>query len=76
MTFLRGEVPEELSHIEHCFDYLRQNIMCAGDLTLEKARVDTDGHRRTTDGWNTAHQCKDWEEIKSIVEENREKYAN
>ena len=24
-------------HIAHCFDYVRQGIMCAGDLTIESA---------------------------------------
>ena len=24
-------------HVAHCFDYVRQGIMCAGDLTLESA---------------------------------------
>ncbi|KIN07699.1 hypothetical protein OIDMADRAFT_16278, partial [Oidiodendron maius Zn] len=24
-------------HVDHCVDYLRQAIMCAGDTTLEKA---------------------------------------
>lgn len=24
-------------HTAHCFDYLRQSIMCAGDLTIESA---------------------------------------
>ncbi|KAL7913106.1 hypothetical protein GGI35DRAFT_442027 [Trichoderma velutinum] len=24
-------------HLNHCFEYLRQSIMCTGDTTLEKA---------------------------------------
>ena len=27
-------------HLEHCFDYLRQAIMCAGDMSLEGARIE------------------------------------
>lgn len=25
-------------HVAHCFDYVRQGIMCAGDLTIESAK--------------------------------------
>lgn len=33
-----GHVEDEAEmgyHIAHCFDYLRQGILCAGDTTLE-----------------------------------------
>ncbi|KAJ5976687.1 hypothetical protein N7501_000029 [Penicillium viridicatum] len=54
------------SHQDHCFDYLRQAIICSADLTLEKARVDEDGHRRATDGWGTEHRCKKWSEVEKV----------
>jgi len=41
------------SHVDYYFDYLRQAIVCAADLTMEKARVDPDGRRRAADGWGT-----------------------
>lgn len=63
-------------HADHCFDYLRQNIMCAADLTLEKARVDPDGHRRATDGWGTIHHCKDWDKVMETMVEYRFKHAS
>ena len=63
------------NHPEHCFDYLRQSVMCAADLTLEKARVDPDGHRRATDGWGTSHVCKDWGQVEDAMRDNRWKYA-
>lgn len=62
-------------HADHCFDYLRQNIMCAADLTLEKARVDPDGLRRATDGWGTIHHCKDWDKVMETMIDYRFKYA-
>ena len=58
-------------HLEHCFDYLRQGIMCAGDLTLESARVEKDGSRIQVDGWGIAHQCRDWNAIKTFAIEHR-----
>jgi hypothetical protein len=58
---------------DHCFDYLRQLIMCNLDLTYEPARVDLDGIRRVADGWGTVHQCKDWSAINSWMLKNLER---
>ncbi len=55
---------------DHCFDYLRQVIMCNLDLTYETARVDIDGKRRVADGWGSVHQCKDWSAINGWMMEN------
>lgn len=52
-----------VSHITHCFDYLRQSIMCAGDTTLEGRTYDSDGAEIPI-GWGSYHECKDWEQIK------------
>ena len=38
-------------HAQHCFDYLRQGIMCAGDTRLELA----DSNRRGLYGWDVMH---------------------
>lgn len=54
-------------HIGHCFDYLRQAIQCAGDMTLETAIPNDDG---AVDGWGIEHQCRDWEEAYRWTEEN------
>ena len=47
-------------HIPHCFDYIRQALMCAGDLTLEWPRTEKNGQRFAVDGWGVPHQCKSW----------------
>lgn len=47
-------------HVEHCFDYLRQAVMCAGDMSLEWPRTESDGRRFAVDGWGIPHQCKSW----------------
>lgn len=47
-------------HVEHCFDYLRQSLMCYGDLTLEWPRTEPDGTREAVDGWGIEHQCRNW----------------
>ena len=51
--------PKE-DHVGHCFDYIRQAIMCAGDMTLEWPRLEPDGRRFAVDGWHIQHQCRNW----------------
>lgn len=58
------------NHILHCFDFLSQSLLCAGDLTIEPARVESDGRRIQVDGWGISHQCKDLDAILSWVEAN------
>lgn len=77
MALLEGKQRHDhvASHPDHCFDYLRQAIICSADLTLEKARVDDDGHRRATDGWGTEHNCKKWNKVEQVKLEYQSKYA-
>ncbi|KAI1341147.1 hypothetical protein F5Y15DRAFT_25745 [Xylariaceae sp. FL0016] len=52
-----AELTEDVAHHSaHCFDYLRQSIMCAADTNLEGA---TDAGP----GWGSEHVCKDYEEV-------------
>ncbi|KAK5736621.1 hypothetical protein LTR17_007278 [Elasticomyces elasticus] len=51
-------------HINHCFDFVRQALMCNADLTLEWPRsIQDEGKTGFVDGNNIPHQCKDWTEI-------------
>jgi hypothetical protein len=47
-------------HVHHCFDYLRQSLMCSGDMSMEWPRTEPDGRRFAVDGWNVPHECKTW----------------
>jgi hypothetical protein len=63
---------ENANHIPHCFDYIRQGLMCAGDMTLEKAKVNANGERiRDVNGWGVEHECKDWDAIMRWSEKHR-----
>ncbi|KAL3462907.1 hypothetical protein BJX64DRAFT_287886 [Aspergillus heterothallicus] len=46
-------------HISHCFDYLRQTIMCAADTNLEVLEPDADG----TSGWGQPRVCRDYQQV-------------
>ncbi|KAH9218726.1 hypothetical protein DL95DRAFT_457936 [Leptodontidium sp. 2 PMI_412] len=52
-------------HMAHCFDFLRQAVMCAEDMTLEP--VD----EGATDGWNVTHTCRDFKTIYDFAAERR-----
>lgn len=60
----RKHVLEQSRHMDHCFDYLRQGIMCAGDTTLEWPK---EGSKGVVDGWGVTHQCRDWDDIVEFV---------
>lgn len=48
-------------HVYHCFDYLRQALMCAGDTSLEGS--DPYHEPGETAGYGTTHVCKDYSQI-------------
>jgi hypothetical protein len=54
-------------HVWHCFDYVRQALMCHADLTVEWPRTEEDGRRLAVDGWGVAHQCKNWVSLRVLL---------
>ena len=59
-------------HMEHCFDYLRQAILCAGDTTIEWARESGEGEvGGQVDGWGVEHQCRSSKTIFDFTASNR-----
>ncbi|CZR59239.1 uncharacterized protein PAC_09131 [Phialocephala subalpina] len=60
-----------LGHLNHCFDYLRQATMCAGDMTLEPAVEYTDIGRKGVEGWNVEHRCRNFQAMKDFAEGHR-----
>lgn len=56
------------SHVRHCFDYIRQTLMCGADTNLEVLDHET----RATSGWGQKRQCRSYHE----VFEWAEKWAN
>ncbi|PQE14126.1 2OG-Fe(II) oxygenase protein [Rutstroemia sp. NJR-2017a BVV2] len=61
-------------HTTHCFDYIRQSLMCAADSTLE-AFLEADGvtpRPQGSTGWGVVHKCKNFDELKDWTEEYRD----
>jgi len=62
-----GHGAHAVDHVQHCFDYLRQALLCAADQTLEERNDDISGVR----GWGARHQCRDFGALKSWTENHR-----
>ncbi|KIX97048.1 uncharacterized protein Z520_07162 [Fonsecaea multimorphosa CBS 102226] len=61
-----------LGHARHCFDYLRQSIMCAGDVSYESAIVLPSGKLvNGVDGWGDWHLCRNWDTIWQYAVQHR-----
>ncbi|PVH68580.1 hypothetical protein DL98DRAFT_440897, partial [Cadophora sp. DSE1049] len=59
-------------HWDHCFDYLRQALMCTADTTLEELERNEVGEViGRVDGWGTEHVCRDWEGLKGWAQGHR-----
>ncbi|KAG9239962.1 hypothetical protein BJ878DRAFT_333968 [Calycina marina] len=58
------------SHYLHCIDYIRQGVMCLGDMSLEAhAETDADDNGPGDGSWSGHHVCKDYSKITSYLEE-------
>lgn len=62
-----GPYEAPLEHLNHCWDYVRQGLMCNADVTLEWHQY---GEVAGT-GWGFQHQCKDWNAIMAWMEDHR-----
>jgi len=66
------KLPEEGPwHLSHCFDYLRQSIMCCGDVALEGQQTTFPPGFKGSDGWDAKHVCRDYGQVLAHLERNR-----
>lgn len=68
----KASMDEPVGHLDHCFDYMRQSVLCCSDTSLEIAhRVKhPEGDRAGTYGLGSVHTCRDWRQVENYVEEN------
>jgi hypothetical protein len=50
-----------LQHIRHCFEYLRQSLICLADSNLEAMDFDAQGVL----GWKTERTCRNFGELRA-----------
>jgi hypothetical protein len=61
-----------IGHNDHCFNYLRNALMCCGDTTLEgQSRAKMFENVSGTDGTGAFHNCRNYEEISAYAEKSR-----
>lgn len=54
-------------HVRHCFDYLRQSLMCAADTNIEPVDMTLGG----STGWGTFKMCRDFGAVRNWAEAHR-----
>ncbi|KAG7135556.1 Oxidase ustYa like protein [Verticillium longisporum] len=66
-----AELPADYhAHFLHCIDYIRQGIMCSGDVALEPhTPEDADDLGAKDGGWNGLHVCKDYGQVLEYLDE-------
>ncbi|MCJ1312976.1 hypothetical protein MMC25_006652 [Agyrium rufum] len=57
------DVEDPFYHSRHCFDYLRQSVMCAGDMTIEMEGFEANGTSKGITGIGAEHRCVDWDAL-------------
>jgi hypothetical protein len=55
-------------HTTHCWDYLRQSIMCCADTSLEGSAPFS---KNQTNGFGNVHVCKNYKEVTAWIETTR-----
>ncbi|KAH4029317.1 hypothetical protein HBH70_238430 [Parastagonospora nodorum] len=58
-------------HMIHCFDYMRQAILCSADMALEGLETTFPDHNGGSDGWDSKHVCKDPRAVRERLESVR-----
>jgi hypothetical protein len=61
------DLQREFPHVRHCFDYIRQALMCSADATLEPVNADLGG----VTGWDGTHVCRDFGSLAQWAEDHR-----
>ncbi|KAL3421015.1 hypothetical protein PVAG01_07460 [Phlyctema vagabunda] len=61
----------DVGHLGHCFDYIRQSLMCSGDMSLESYPHLNKENNVAIDGWGAAHTCRDWDTMYNFMVEKK-----
>ena len=59
--------PNPHHHAKHCFDYLRQALICAADSTVEPGNATT----KFVTGSGVVHECRDFDGLFEWTEQRR-----
>ncbi|KDR77495.1 hypothetical protein GALMADRAFT_39415, partial [Galerina marginata CBS 339.88] len=58
----------KLAHDNHCFQFLRQSILCKADDSLITSR--SNNQSLSQSGFGATHRCRNWAQLRQFVLEN------
>jgi len=63
------EYKDQVGHLEHCLEALRESVMCHSDLSIVSMRW---GHKQALPlaNWTNPHVCKNWDAVQDWAEEH------
>ncbi|KAF1918579.1 hypothetical protein BDU57DRAFT_203922 [Ampelomyces quisqualis] len=62
----------DVGHNDHCFNYIRNALICCGDTTLEgQSQAKMFEHIAGTDGTGAVHVCRNYDEISAWATKHR-----
>lgn len=68
-----GDTSKPTALARHCLNYLRQMVMCRGDLELESFQFASNKNPINLHG---VYECKDWEAVYAEVRRNQKEHAD
>lgn len=64
-----AETIDELGHLEHCLEALRESVMCHADLSIVTMRWGS--HQAVPlANWGNPHVCKNWDAVVNWAKEH------
>ncbi|KDR77491.1 hypothetical protein GALMADRAFT_65711, partial [Galerina marginata CBS 339.88] len=62
----------KFAHDNHCFQFLRQSILCGADNSL--IMVDQSNQSLSHAGFGAKHRCRNWAQLRRFVLDNQAKW--
>ena len=57
----------QYSHLTHCVEIVRRNVMCKAELALERPDDPNIWPVQHVSGWGNAHMCRDWDQVMAAI---------
>lgn len=65
----------EKNHAAHCFNYMRQSVICSADDTLEGPDEHPEAGQSRLRGWGVSHRCRSWDGLLAFRDQHSINFA-
>jgi Mycotoxin biosynthesis protein UstYa len=65
----------KIGHDNHCFQFLRQSILCKADNALVPIQTNRNASLASM-GFGNTHRCRNWEQVRQFVFDNVAEWKN